>query len=171
MSGCRGPRPFAPWRREVMEHAESVPVRIRCGEFVQSPWLRVRVGQQNGVGCTPRAVQIIDLTFAVQIEPGRHGTGVAACFAECWAGEEEPTLITRDSRESDVHFNPVDAEAQPVAVVLRSRDDIRHRDFGHRARQFGNLSFTRFRGRLTRSNFGAEVAHESEGEGRAGRAA
>ncbi len=33
------------------------------------------------------------------------------------------------------------------------------------------LSFTRFRGRLTRSKFGAEVAHEIEGEGRASRAA
>lgn len=34
-----------------------------------------------------------------------------------------------------------------------------------------NLSFTRFRGRLTRPNFGAEVAHEIEAEGRSRRAA
>lgn len=27
------------------------------------------------------------------------------------------------------------------------------------------VSFTRFRGRLTRPNFGAEVAHEIQGEG------
>ena len=36
---------------------------------------------------------------------------------------------------------------------------------------WGQVSFTRFRGRLTRPNFGAEVAHELQGEGRIRRAA
>jgi hypothetical protein len=34
-----------------------------------------------------------------------------------------------------------------------------------------DLSLTRFRGRLTRPNFGAEVSHEVQEEGRSGRTA
>lgn len=92
------PRAFALWGREIMEHPESISVRICRGEFVQSIRLRFRIGEHDGFGQAPSAVQIIDLIFAVQIEPDQNGAGVAAFFAKCWTGEEEPTLIARDSR-------------------------------------------------------------------------
>jgi hypothetical protein len=92
------PRSFAFWRREIIEHPESISVRICRSEFVQSIRLRFRIGQKNGFGRAPGAVQIIDLTFAVQIEPDQNGAAVAAFFAECGSGEKEPTPIARDSR-------------------------------------------------------------------------
>jgi hypothetical protein len=45
---------------------------------------------------------LIDLTLVGEIEPGRHRTGVAACFAKRWASQEEPTLVARKSRQSDI---------------------------------------------------------------------
>lgn len=49
----RGPGALALRCREVVEHTEQVAVRIRGGELVKTPGLRLGRGQQKGVGRAP----------------------------------------------------------------------------------------------------------------------
>src|SRR5215208_1714747 len=69
------------WRREVIEHAKQVAVRVFGRELVQPPGLRLRPGDQLCLATIPRFVQFVDFCFAADIEPGQHWTNIAVLLS------------------------------------------------------------------------------------------
>jgi hypothetical protein len=129
------------WRAlcpEVVEHTEQIAIQVDRGEFVQTPWLRLRRGHQSRFASTPKLIQLIHVLFAFQIQPSHCRSNVAVYFSILLVRQKHSTVAFRDACQSEFVSTLIKSETEIILVVSRRLIDILHRYFGNGA---GKLRF------------------------------
>src|SRR6185437_12816851 len=104
--------PAASVAGKVIEHAKQVAIEVRNREFMQVP--RLRLGSRNNprLALTPRRVQLIDLLFALEIEPHQHGRCSTVILSKRGIGQEHSAVPFRDSCDPIFLATPIDVKAE-----------------------------------------------------------
>lgn len=102
---------------EIVEDTNQVSIDVGGDKFAQLPRFVFGFGNDFRARGFPLDEKLVHFRFVIEVQPEKHGAGIAVRFAEGFVGDEQAAIASGDAGEAAVVIAEIESEAERVHVV------------------------------------------------------